>query len=70
LSDGGGLFYSPVWSVIFLALGAGAIAQVSWQIARQLAGDRSVVAFFARRDALAGLVSGFVLMYVTGMLVA
>jgi zinc transporter ZupT len=66
----GGLLYSPIYSVIFLALGAGAIAQVSWQIARQLAGEHPVVAFFARRDALAGLLSGFALMYVTGMLVA
>jgi zinc transporter ZupT len=66
----GGLLYSPVWSVVFLALGAGAIAQVTWQIARQLAGDSSVVAFFGRREALAGLMSGFALMYATGMLVA
>lgn len=66
----GGLLYSPIWSVIFLALGAGAIAQVSGQIARQLAGEQPMVAFFARRDALAGLVAGFVLMYATGMLVA
>lgn len=66
----GGLLYSPTYSVIFLALGAGAIAQVSWQIARQLAGEHPVVTFFARRDALAGLLSGFALMYATGMLVA
>jgi hypothetical protein len=61
--------YSPVWSVIFLAVGAGAIAQVVAQISRQLAGDRPVLAFFSTRAALSGLVCGFVIMYSTGMLV-
>jgi zinc transporter ZupT len=65
----GGLVYSPVWSVMFLAIGAGAIAQVVAQIARQLAGERPVLAFFSTRAALAGLVCGFVVMYSTGMLV-
>ena len=36
----GGFAYSPVWSVIFLALGVGAIAQVTAQILGQVAGDR------------------------------
>lgn len=66
----GGLLYSPAWSVVFLAFGAGALAQVSRQIARQLAGETPIVAFFATRHALAGLLSGFALMYATGMLVA
>lgn len=66
----GGTLYSAAWSVVFLALGAGAMAQVTRQIARQLAGERPVLAFFATRDALAGILSGFALMYVTGMLVA
>jgi zinc transporter ZupT len=65
----GGLVYSPVWSVIFLAIGAGAIAQVVAHLARQLAGERPVVSFFSTRAALAGLVCGFVIMYSTGMLV-
>ena len=34
----GGLVYSPVLGVVFLGLGAGAIAQVALQIARQVAG--------------------------------
>ena len=66
----GGLLYSPVWSVVFLAVGAGAIAQVVVQISRQLAGERSALAFFATRPALAGLLTGFAIMYSTGMLVA
>ena len=65
----GGLLYSPVIAVVFLAVGAGAIAQVVAQIARQLAGDGPVLTFFSTRAALAGLVCGFALMYSTGMLV-
>jgi zinc transporter ZupT len=65
----GGLLYSPAISVVFLAVGAGAIAQVVAQIARQLAGERPVLAFFSTRPALAGLLFGFAIMYSTGMLV-
>jgi zinc transporter ZupT len=65
----GGLLYAPTWSVIFLAIGAGAIAQVVWQISRQMSGDRPVLAHFSTRPVLAGLVVGFAVMYSTGMLV-
>jgi zinc transporter ZupT len=65
----GGLTYSPVVAVLFLALGAGAITQVLVQIARQVAGDRSAVQFFAAGHALAGLFAGFAVMYGTGMIV-
>ncbi len=65
----GGLLYSPVWSVVFLAVGAGAIAQVVAQISRQLAGERPMMTFFSTRTALAGLLAGFAIMYSTGMLV-
>jgi len=65
----GGLFYSPVLSVLFLAMGAGAIAQVLAQIARQVAGQRPVEQFLATAPALAGLLAGFSVMYVTGMIV-
>jgi zinc transporter ZupT len=65
----GGLVYSPVWSVLFLAVGAGAIAQVVAQIGRQMAGPRPAVRFFARGHVMAGLVAGFAVMYATGMLV-
>jgi zinc transporter ZupT len=65
----GGLAYSPVWSVLFLSIGAGAIAQVVNLIARQMAGQDSVTRYFARGPVLAGLAAGFVIMYSTGMLV-
>jgi zinc transporter, ZIP family len=65
----GGLVYSPVFSVLFLAIGAGAIAQVIVQIGKQTAGDVPVMRFFAAGHIMAGLFAGFAVMYVTGMLV-
>jgi zinc transporter, ZIP family len=65
----GGLVYSPVWSVLFLAIGAGAIMQVVWQITRQMAGEQPLLQLFSTRPVLAGLLVGFALMYSTGMLV-
>ena len=64
----GGLVYSPVWSVLFLAIGVGAIAQVTRQIARQVGRDAEQRAF-ATTPVLTGLLAGFAVMYVTGMLV-
>jgi zinc transporter ZupT len=65
----GGLVYSPVWSVLFLALGVGAIAQVTRQIARQIGRGEERVRAFASTPVLGGLLAGFAVMYVTGMLV-
>jgi zinc transporter ZupT len=65
----GGLTYSPVLAVLFLAIGAGAIAQVLIQISRQVAGERRVGEFFATVPALTGLFAGFTVMYATGMVV-
>ena len=65
----GGFVYSPVWSVVFLAVGVGAIAQVVGQIVRQMAREGSVARVLATGPVLAGLFAGFAVMYVTGMLV-
>ena len=65
----GGLFYSPLLAVLFLGLGAGAIAQVMLQIAAQMAGGRSLAERFASGPILAGLLAGFAAMYATGLLV-
>jgi zinc transporter, ZIP family len=65
----GGFVYSPVWSVLFLAVGVGAIAQVIVQIVRQMAGGRAIAAQLARGPVLAGLAAGFAVMYLTGMMV-
>ena len=61
--------YSPVWSVLFLALGAGAIAQVTLQIPKQVSGERPILRYLASGPVAAGLAAGIVLMYVTGTLV-
>lgn len=65
----GGLVYSPVWSVLFLALGVGAIAQVTRQIARQIGKGDERSRAFTSTPVLGGLLAGFAVMYVTGMLV-
>jgi ZIP family zinc transporter len=65
----GGLLYSPVFSVLCLAIGTGAIAQVVVQIGRQMAGDETVAGYFTRGPVLAGLTAGVAIMYSTGMLV-
>ena len=65
----GGLVYSPIWSVVCLALGAGAIAQVIVQLTRQMAGDRSVAQHVATAPVAGGLFAGVAVMYVTGLIV-
>jgi ZIP family zinc transporter len=65
----GGFTYSPVWSLLFLALGVGAIAQVSLQILWQVAGERGMRDSLARGPVVAGLAAGFAIMYVTGLLI-
>jgi ZIP family zinc transporter len=65
----GGLVYSPVWSVLFLAIGVGAIAQVTKQIAGQVGRHHAEQRPFTTTPVLTGLLAGFAVMYVTGMLV-
>jgi ZIP family zinc transporter len=65
----GGFVYSPVWSVLFLAIGVGAIAQVVGQIARQMGRGTATERTFASTPVMTGLLAGFAVMYVTGMLV-
>jgi zinc transporter ZupT len=65
----GGFVYSPVWAVLFLAVGVGAIAQVIGQIVRHMNHEAVAGRVLASRPVLGGLLAGFVVMYVTGMLV-
>jgi zinc transporter, ZIP family len=65
----GGFVYSPVLAVLFLALGAGAIAQVLVQILRAVAGERPLASYLGSGPAVAGLFAGFAVMYATGMLI-
>ena len=65
----GGFVFSPAVAVLCLGLGAGAIAQVLYQLARQIAGARPLVERFATVPVMSGLAAGFLVMYATGMLV-
>lgn len=65
----GGFVYSRTIAVLCLGLGAGAIAQVLYQLSKQIAGGRPVVERFATVPVLGGLAAGFLVMYATGMLV-
>jgi ZIP family zinc transporter len=64
----GGFVSSPVFTTLFLAIGAGAIFQVVYELARMMvrqAGDE-----LATASNFAGFVVGLLVMYLTGLLVA
>lgn len=64
----GGFVYSPVFATLFLAVGAGAIFQVVYELARMVArqaGDDPMTA-----TNLAGFACGLLVMYLTGLFVA
>lgn len=65
----GGFVFSPAVAVLCLGLGAGAIAQVLYRLAKQLAGTQPLVERFATVPIMSGLAAGFMVMYATGMLV-
>lgn len=64
----GGFSYSPAVAVLFLAIGAGAIFDVGFDILRQMAQGRwqSVFSFVH----VLGFLAGLIIMYATGFLVA
>jgi zinc transporter, ZIP family len=63
----GGFSYSPIWTTLFFALGAGAIVQVIYELFRLFA-RRGGAALLAPLN-VAGLLAGVMVMYVTGLLV-
>ncbi|MCZ6530952.1 MAG: ZIP family metal transporter [Chloroflexi bacterium] len=63
----GGFSYSPIWATFFLALGAGAIFQVVYEIGKLMRQQSDDTA--SRLLNVAGLMAGLVIMYVTGLLV-
>lgn len=65
----GGFTYSPVWALVFLAVGAGAIAQVSLLILKGTAAGRTLPDLLTRKPVLSGLAVGLGVMYATGMLI-
>jgi len=65
----GGLVSSRALTVLFLGLGVGAIAQVVLQILRQMTRERPLSERLGHLPVVLGLLGGFGVMYVTGMLV-
>lgn len=65
----GGLIFSPVAAVVFLGLGVGAILQVVVQILGQMARERPIVERLLHAPVAVGLLAGFAVMYLTGMLI-
>jgi len=65
----GAFVHSPILAVFFLALGVGAIAQVTRQIMMQSAGERGIAAYLRDGHIVAGLAAGVLVMYVTGLIV-
>ena len=63
----GGFTYSPLWTTLFFAIGAGAIVQVVIELGRML--SRGDGAGITRPLTAAGLFAGLMIMYVTGLVV-
>ncbi len=63
----GGFSYSPIWTTLFFAIGAGAIAQVVYELWRLFA-RRGGVSLAAPLNAV-GVLLGLLVMYATGLLV-
>jgi zinc transporter, ZIP family len=63
----GGFTYSPIWTTLFFAIGAGAIVLVVYELWRLFA-RRSPAGLLAPLNA-AGVLIGMLVMYVTGLLV-
>jgi len=61
----GGLNYSPVLATLFLAVGAGAIFQVVYELVKLMVGERPALNY-----QVAGFAAGLLVMYLTGLLVA
>ena len=64
----GGFTYSPIWTTLFFAVGAGAIAQVVYELWRLFA--RRTASGLAHPMNAAGLLAGLLIMYATGLLVS
>lgn len=61
----GGLSYSPAWTTLFFAVGAGAIAQVVVELTRLLRRRGTVLSPLN----VAGVLAGMIIMYLTGVVI-
>ncbi|HEX6065790.1 MAG TPA: hypothetical protein VFZ04_16275 [Longimicrobiales bacterium] len=65
----GGFTYSPVWTTLFFAIGAGAIVQVVFEVWKLFARQAEKGAGLAAPLNAAGVLAGLLVMYVTGLFV-
>ena len=65
----GGLVYSQPLSVLFLAIGAGAVFQVAYEIGRQLVWKTGAEQRPMPMTAFAGVMTGMLALYVTGVVI-
>lgn len=65
----GGFTYSPVWTTLFFAIGAGAIVQVVMEVWKLFARQADKGAGLAAPLNAAGVMAGLLIMYVTGLFV-
>ena len=61
---------SPVFAVLFLAIGAGAVFQVVWEIGAQMVRGRPAGEPIISGPVFAGVCAGLLVMYVTGLYIA
>jgi ZIP family zinc transporter len=64
----GGFFYSPIATIVFLSVGAGAIFQVVFSVASWMA-KTGRTKNLLNMPVIAGFATGLVIMYVTGLLI-
>jgi zinc transporter ZupT len=65
----GGFTYSPVWTTLFFAIGAGAIVQVVFEVWKLFARQAEKGGGLAAPLNAAGVLAGLLVMYVTGLFV-
>jgi len=65
----GGFSFSNLWASLFLAIGAGAIFQVVYEVLRYMADSRGVLSIFGDPRVFLGLTLGMSAMYFTSLLV-
>ena len=63
----GAFTFSPLWTTLFFAVGAGAIVQVVWELLKLF--SRRVEGGLTAPLNVAGVMAGMLIMYVTGLLV-
>lgn len=64
----GGFTYSPLWTTLFLAVGAGAVGQVVYVISKRFTREGAALRFSPLNAA--GFLAGLLAMYATGLFVA